>query len=311
MVRTMNGFLGADTAQLREISALFVRHGHRLLGTMEDCRQLAQTVTWVGPDADAFRAECVSATARMASLAARVEEQGADLRVQADQQDEASSESREGGGSWRPDIDHLRKIVPWADAPLRAPEEVSLSETAKRLMDKTREAVLGALDRILEGGPEWWRGARRLIPVVPDLLGMADDLVHGDTPGFIVGHARVLTSFGPLGVVEDASGLVFPLLPDDWMYPGTDVPLNEGSLLDGAETMFRQAYESDMWQAEYIRQGERDALEISDRLGIENQYVRNAFKVIGGTAGASRAGQLDPQTGAPWVLSAPWGELGG
>jgi len=52
-------------------------------------------------------------------------------------------------------------------------------------------------------------------------------------------------------------------------------------------------------------------MEVSDRLGIENEYARNVIKTVAGTGAGLRAGSLDPNTGEEegnvWVLSAPMG----
>lgn len=311
----MSGFLGADTARLRETSALFSQRTDLLQETGRHILHLVQAVTWVGPDADAFRAESASIADRLRQLAVRVGEQAATLRGQADQQDEVSSDAggQGGAGAWRPDLDRLWDILPWPSAHPKGSGSWRdpVSDPWGLVDDKVRDAVLDAIDRVVDPSNPVWRGAKKVIPAIPELTGMVNDLLEGDTPGFIVGHARVLVSITPLGWIEDASSLIFPALPDDWTYPGTDIPLNEGSLLDGAESVFREGYESsEMWQMDDVREAEQWATEVSDQLGIENEYARNVFKTVAGTGAGIRAGTLDPVTGDEgdvWVFSAPVG----
>src|SRR5699024_1413627 len=76
-VSSVNGFLGADTAQLRETSALFSQRTDLLQETARHTLQLAQRVAWVGPDADGFRAESAALADRLMHIASQVGEKGA------------------------------------------------------------------------------------------------------------------------------------------------------------------------------------------------------------------------------------------
>lgn len=305
----MGDFFGADTAQLRETSALFSLRNDSLQEAARRTLHLGRTVTWVGPDADAFRAESASLAERLMLLADRVGEQAATLRDHADQQDEASSDTggAGGAGAWHPDLERLWDIVPWPSGPQRGTGSWRdpVSDPIGLLGDKVRDAVIEAIDKAVGLGDPVWRGAKKVIPAIPELTGMVNDLFEGDTVGFMVGELRALVSITPLGWIEDASSIVFPLLPDHWMYPGTSVPVNEGSLLDGLESIVREEYENPtLWQTEEIKEAEAEAMEISDRLGIENQYARNAFRTIAGTAAGVYVGNLDPVTRDVWVLRA-------
>lgn len=308
----MSGFLGADTAQLRETSVRFSQRSELLQETARHTLHLVRGATWVGADADAFRVESAAIAERLMLLADRVGEHSATLRDHADQQDEASSDTGGSGdaGAWKPDLDRLWDIFPW---PGEGPRGTGswrdpVSDPIRLLDDRIRESVLRAIDRVVAFGSPVWNGAKKVIPAIPDLTGLVNDLFEGDTVGFMVGHLRVLTSITPLGWIEDASGIIFPMLPDDWTYPGTSVHVNEGSLLDGLESMVREEYESpSTWQMEEIKAAEAEAMEVSDRLGIENEYARNAIKTIAGTAAGVQVGNQDPVTGDAWVLSAPIG----
>lgn len=313
----MSGFLGADTARLRATSTLFLQRTHVLQETAQHTLNLVQAVDWVGPDADAFRAESAALAERLTQLAVEVREQAMALRDHADEQDEASADAGgadgRGIGAWRPDIERLRDLFPW---PLGAPGGTGswrdpVSDPIRLLNDKIQEVVLEVIDKVAGPHNPFWKAGRKVVPGIPELFGMGQDLGEGDTPGFLVGHLRFVVSVTQLSWIEDASSYILPTMPDHWTYPGTNVHVNEGSLLDGLESIIREEYESpSTWQTEQVKAAEADAMEISDRLGIENEYARNAIKTFAGTATGFHIANRDPVTGEEgdrWVLAAPMG----
>lgn len=265
-------------------------------------------VAWVGPDVDAHRAECTAVLGDLTARAGDVTSRGRDLLAEAEQQDRAFEPGTAGGGSggaWSPDGFDLSDIAPWlvpgtpSTVQERAEKVVEkwLEEKAK---DKTTDEAQKALDKFLKKikTPEFWRTfGKKAIPAIPDLLDAAHHAVNGESQEMTFALSRALIEANPgtawLGTANTISEFVFPYAPDDWMFPGTDRPLNEGSLFDHAEDSAIAGSEEN-GSAEMMREGEQAGLEISDRLGIEHEGTRNVFKSVGGLSGLVGRAHRDP-----------------
>lgn len=309
----MTGFQGADTAQLRETATLFTQRSDVLRETGENALRLVQAVAWVGPDADAFRAECASTVAQLLALAARTGERGADLVQEADQQDTVSAPTSGGGGgglgAWQPGDGLLPKIAPW----LFGPQEPStFKERAWKVVKdftkgETWNEVGESVGKLLErGGAKKFlvNLGRKGIPAVPDLYDAYSHATKGETIEFTMAMTRAVYDFHPIaGPVEAVTGLAFPLAPDHWKFPGTDRSINEGSAFDHLEKTMLDTAKSDpdMRHVEKMREGENYGLEISDRLGIENESARNVFKSLGGASGLVGSSQQG-KDGNAWYI---------
>lgn len=219
------------------------------------------------------------------------------------------------GGAWSPDGFDLSDIAPWlvpgtpSTVQERAEKVVEkwLEEKAK---DKTTDEAQKALDKFLKKikTPEFWRTfGKKAIPAIPDLLDAAHHAVNGESQEMTFALSRALIEANPgtawLGTANTISEFVFPYAPDDWMFPGTDRPLNEGSLFAHAEDSAIAGSEEN-GSAEMMREGEQAGLEISDRLGIEHEGTRNVFKSVGGLSGLVGRAHRDPaDPDKPWIFA--------
>ncbi|MEE1618318.1 hypothetical protein [Brachybacterium sp. J153] len=315
----MTTFLGADTDALRDVSDTFGDRAQRLVELAEELLAAVGAVSWVGPDADIHRAECTAVLGDLTARAGEVTARGRDLLDEAEQQDQASEPGTARGGSggaWSPDGFDLSDIAPW----LVPGKPSTFAERAKDVAekwfeDKVKERVSDeaekALDRFLKKirTPDYWmRGGKKIIPVVPDLIDAAQHAVDGETEEMTFAIYRALLDLSPgtvwMGTVDAASAYLFPLAPDDWMFPGTDQQLNQGSFFDHVEADALENSEDSSYY-EMMREGEQSGLEISDRLGIEHEGTRNVFKSVWGFAGMLARGQRDPaDPDKPWVFAA-------
>lgn len=94
----MTGMLGANTDGLRELAGTTSNHSEVVRGAESTITpEVSRTDYWFGPDADAFRGNWKSVTARnIQALAARLDEINNELVRQAAEQDEASSANGNG-----------------------------------------------------------------------------------------------------------------------------------------------------------------------------------------------------------------------
>lgn len=114
-------FWGADTAEVRALSARSRAAGERLGEIIEAIGAAAASVAWTGPDADAFRQAVRTSVdgqgwACVQDLADRAHE----LEAQADEQDSASEPDGASGESGQPRPEEHNKFWWWQDgyAPL-------------------------------------------------------------------------------------------------------------------------------------------------------------------------------------------------
>lgn len=93
----MSGFFGGDTVLMREHSAACAGSAQRLSELIEAATSAIGSVTWTGPDADAFRDGWqVGPQSRALSTAEQLQDLARRLEEHAEEQDEASS--GDGGG---------------------------------------------------------------------------------------------------------------------------------------------------------------------------------------------------------------------
>ena len=93
----MTGFQGADTDQLREQSTTTSTSARTLSVVVTAALAMSQQVSWVGPDADAFRTGCDEARRRLLELVETLQQKAEELLDHADQQDDASDPSQGSG----------------------------------------------------------------------------------------------------------------------------------------------------------------------------------------------------------------------
>lgn len=90
---TMAGFMGADTAALRDTATIFRDRGRQLEELRDRLTSIVQREDiWTGPDADSFRSQWQGIGSRLDSTAADVQRYHGDLETQAEEQDDASEE---------------------------------------------------------------------------------------------------------------------------------------------------------------------------------------------------------------------------
>lgn len=259
-------------------------------------------VSWTGSDADAFRADAAARIGELSQQAAEAATWATRLRSQADQQDAASDPDGAGTGSggnpWT-----LPTIAPWlsgGDSGSDGGEGSDLSKIEKAL-DDFRDRQIKRLERLVgDGGPKWLRGTKKVLPVVPDLIDAAQHAAHGETLQTGTALFRAELSLSPLGFVDDASGIIFPMMPDDWKYPNSDIPLNEGSLTDAGERYLLENPDPRINGA--MERGESFGMDVSDRLGVENQYARNVISTTFGLAAGVQKTQQDPKDDSAWWI---------
>ena len=312
----MNAFMGADTDELRSLASGFAEGSERLQALRETAEAFVRAVTWTGPDADEFRVRAVSVLADLSARASDVADRGRALDTEAEEQDSASSPGGStpgvgadlgasvgaGAGAWQPRGGVLPDFGKWfSDGSKKKDLLEATDDAVRRIVDKKIDDMVEKLEW-LNGGPRWIRRAKRFIPIIPDAIDFANHAVNGETQEAIHAYGRAGIGLTPFGTVDDLSGYVFPYMPDDWKYPGTDVPLNEGSITDGMERGALENPQPDSEMNKSIREGEQLGMDISDRLGIENEHVRNTFKTFGGIAGGGGAAQRDPEDGSPWFI---------
>lgn len=317
----MSAFLGADTDAVRDLASRYSQGSQRLENLREATEAFVRAVTWIGPDADEFRTRATSVLTDLAARASDVSGRARTLETEAEEQDSASSPEVTissvgvgvgvGAGAWQPGANTLPDFSKWfADGRERDEGVKDAGDIVRRMVGKKIDDAVEAIEWA-NGGPGWLRGAKKFIPVVPDAIDFAHHAANGETTEAIYAIGRGGISLTPFGLVEDASAAVFPFMPDDWKLPGTDVPLNEGSIMEGYEKDAVENSSGDSVLEKEIRKGERFGADISDRLGIENDYVRNTFKTFGGISGGIGASHRDPKDGSPWYFGkdldyTPW-----
>ncbi|AXK46963.1 DNA/RNA non-specific endonuclease [Brachybacterium saurashtrense] len=95
----MNGFLGADTAALREAGRRLVLGADRLDGLTARLASLVDTVPWEGPDADSFRADwSTDARPRLHDRSEGLQRRARELMLHAEEQDACSAPEATGLG---------------------------------------------------------------------------------------------------------------------------------------------------------------------------------------------------------------------
>lgn len=243
------------------------------------------------------------------------------METEAEEQDSASSPEINipsvgasvgaGAGAWQPGAGTLPDIGKWlSDGSEKDDAAKDAGDVIRRMVGKKIDDAVEAIEWA-NGGPHWLRGAKKFIPVLPDAIDFANHVAHGETDEAIHALGRGMVSLTPFGIAEDLSAVAFPFMPDDWKLPGTDVPLNEGSIMEGYEKAALEDTSGDSNIEKEIREGERTGLDASDRLGIENEYVRNSFKSLAGISAGIGAAQRDPKDGSPWYIGknvdyTPW-----
>lgn len=304
----MSAFLGATTDDVRDLASRFAMKGRRLEELREIAEASVRAVTWNGPDADDFRDRAASVLTDLAASASDVTARARGLESEAEEQDSASAAEGTvigvGTGAWQPGIGALPDFSKWLSDGNESDKGLKGADDAiRRLVDKKIDENVEKLE-MLNRGPGWLRGAKKIIPVAPEAIDFANHAVKGETTEAMFSLVRAQVSLTPFGLAEDASAAVFPMLPDDWMFPGSDIPLNEGSFIDGWEkaTLAEMEDGEDNYYERAMKEGEQRGMDLSDRIGIENESVRNTFKTFGGIIGGSDAAQRDPETGAPHYL---------
>lgn len=302
----MTTFLGADTDALRDLSDTFGDRAQRLVELAEELLASVGAVSWMGPDADSHRAECTAVLGDLTARAGDVTTRGRDLLAEAEQQDRASEPGTAGGGSggaWSPDGFDLSDIAPWLVPGKPSTVQERAEEVVKDLVDsyfeRRRDQVI---DRLVEASDSSLaRFAKKWVPVVPDAFDAVRHAANGETEEMTYAISRAALDTTPLGTADAISSQLFPYAPDDWLLPGTDQPLNEGSLFEGYEKMLLDSH--DTYDDARI-EGEQYGLELSDRLGIENETGRNLMKSYAGLAAMVGRAHRDPaDPDKPWIFA--------
>lgn len=303
----MTTFLGADTDALRDVSDTFGDRAQRLVELAEELLAAVGAVSWVGPDADIHRAECTAVLGDLTARAGEVTARGRDLLDEAEQQDQASEPGTARGGSggaWSPDGFDLSDIAPWLVPGKPSTVQERMKEAAEDLFDSYLERRLDqAIDKLIEvSDSSLARFAKKWVPVAPDAFDAVRHAANGETEEMTYAISRAMLDTTFLGTADAISSQVFPYAPDDWLLPGTDQPLNEGSLFEGYEKMLLNTH--DTYDDARI-EGEKHGLEISDRLGIENETGRNLMKsFVGLSAMVGRAHRDPADPDKPWIFAA-------
>lgn len=310
----MTSFFGANTEDLRSLSVDLSDRSQHLMEIGERLLAAVQVVSWVGPDADAFRAECTAVVGDLSSCAADVADRSRDLDVEAEQQDQASaadgsSGGGAGGGGRGPGASDPRELLPdispwFREKPSTFGERLRDvgEDVAKSKLWKEAGDAFGHTLRTLGSSRYWANFGRKAVPAIPDLYDAYGHATRGETKEFTFAMARAVYDFHPIiGPVETASGIGLPLVPDSWKFPGTDKSINEGSLFDHLEDAV-VADDADHRFNRALHEGEQDGLDISERLGIEHEPTRNVFKTIGGASNWIGEGQRD-EHGNAWVIT--------
>lgn len=307
----MNAFMGADTDDVRDLATRFSQGSQRLQELRETAEAFVRAVTWIGPDADKFQDRASSVLADLAARASDVSDRARTMETEAEEQDSASSPEINipsvgasvgaGAGAWQPGAGTLPDIGKWlSDGSEKDDAAKRAGDIVRRMVDKEIDKAVDILEWA-NGGPGWLRGAKKAIPAVPDAIDFANHAAHGETVEAEWALIRGAASVTPVGLVDDASAVAFPMMPDDWKYPDSDVSLNEGSIFDGLEkAALEDKRENHVTQGR--EDGEQHGMDISDRLGIENEYARNTFKTVGGILGGADASRRNPD-GTPYY---PW-----
>lgn len=138
----MNGVVGADVAELRELATALDRASERLVAVHGDLtRRTDASRYWLGPDAARFRERWRSSDAlRLRRVAMALAEQADRLRRNADEQERASAAEGSGAGSVA------------ASASVRAPDPRDLTLNGVNLWDLAKLAAgnVGPLERIAD-----------------------------------------------------------------------------------------------------------------------------------------------------------------
>lgn len=305
----MTAFLGADTDDVRALATRYAKHGQRLNEVQQEIWLYAQSADWVGPDADSFRNSAANVASTIAQLSSDIAARANELDGEADEQDVAAEPDfpfgafvSTGTGAWRPGSGNT------PDAKGSKGQESKLDEflrVADDIIDQIIKKKLDDLDEALKrnGEAPWLRFLKKGLPLIPDLIDFANHTVHGESEEAAFALVRSIISITPIGLIDDLSALIFPMMPDSWKLPGTDIPVNEGSFIDGYEkAALSQQGGDDTYIERAIADGEADGMRQSDALGIDNKYIRNVFKTAGGISAGMVASQMDPKDGKFWHI---------
>lgn len=309
----MNAFLGADTDAVRQLADRFAVQSQRLLELGDQIIAMAQAVDWRGTDAEEFRARAAAVTGELGARSGEVQARAADLQQHAEEQDMASG--TDGAGPWQSVLDFFAGITPWGiPSPGMPGTPSTLKERVRDVIedlakDRAWEAAGDTAKRLLDtlGSPRYWGdGFRKAIPLLPDLYDAGQHAADGESREFVYAVTRAAYDFHPVaGAAETVSSWVFPLAPDSWKMPGTDRSINEGSMWDHIEAYMIEDTDPNSRFNVAMREGEAIGLGYADRLGIENQTVRNLFKTAGGAGGYVGEGQVDENGNVPIISLTP------
>lgn len=284
--------LGVDPGQLRASSGAFIGAAQRLEALLATLGEHAAQLSWVGADAEAFRAELTRVCQQGTEVALRVHARGLQLETEADEQDTASSAD---SGSveklpYRFDGQSLPGFGPHPATPEGGgPNPVEVLDPALDLM---RQLGLGRLESHLEDvlGPVA-RRVLKFLPIIgafPDAIEAGQALGEGDT-GDAIGNTYEFV----LGIVPHpiAAGISAGNDIGDLILPGDSSPIEHlGELAtygDGTRT------------------GEMIGGRLSDHLGYEEgSVVDNVLTSGGGLVGhfTSLTGHRElPSVARNWI----------
>jgi hypothetical protein len=249
----------------------------------------AQSVSWVGPDAEEFRSSCHQVRPQLTDVLAMIRRWADALAVEADEQDAASSAdpagsvARGGGtGSDRSPLD-IPKDFPFGTGDgdsWSLPDifpRISPHEWVHPLLKEGADAVTDRVEKVLPFGE---RVLKKGTPLIPDLYDAGRHDLNGETAEGNFAETRAGASAVPyVGVGVDLADQATSADPD-------------GSILERAEKWYVEGM-NDPNSA--MSRGEQLGLQRADELSIKNKYARNILKVVmgewdgmGGEQSASR-----------------------
>ena len=144
----VTGFWGADTEALRRLSGSIGSGGEQLDDLAARLSVLIDSVDWIGPDADTFRADW-SGQVRpgLVECIVQLDERGRELDQHAEEQDEVSAAGGEPPGAAIPaPVDALPAgaVLPAGDVPVVDVADLQLMAASTPLLANTAHAVSAA-----------------------------------------------------------------------------------------------------------------------------------------------------------------------
>ena len=287
--------LGADTDQLRTISGVLGDAAQRMENVVTALAAEGEQITWLGPDADSFRAELQKVCLQGSDVAQHVRAHGRQLETEADEQDTASSPAL-GLRTIPLHPDEHKRPGPSRLMPMQKGTSPDISETLDWVADRLRYLKTlrhqKVLDNLLEPAE---RRLLKLLPVIgaiPDAIEASQALGEGDTGGVIgnLYEAGLAAAPHPAAAAISAGNDL-----GDLMLPGDSSPI---------ELLGELASYGDR-----ARTGEALGSVISGHLGYEDGSLPDNMLAAGlGTAGHLSA--LTPQSIGAEYASAVWNWMG-